>query len=120
MQHSINRLTMDSPNVLKTIWSTMTSQPPLQDSKNLSKLLMHDTGNEKENSPMKPELPDLLEISLNQILTLTGPTTSPVKVLPITSRRTTTLALPRARVQLLNRRSPPLPTFLRNSGKMES
>jgi len=72
---------------------------------------MHNTGNEKENSPTKPELPDLLEKSLNS-LTLTGLTTSLAKVLPIPSRRTTTPALPRARAQLLNRRSPPLLTFL--------
>src|SRR5882724_8079027 len=117
MQHSVVRLTMDLPNVSKTIWSTMTSQPPLQDSKNLSKLSMHDTGNEKENSHMKHKLLDLLEISLNQSLTLTGLTTSLEKVLPVPSRRTTIPALPRARVQLPNRRSPPLPTFLRNSGK---
>src|SRR5882724_8841078 len=120
MQHSIIRLTMDSPNLSKTIWSTMNSQPPLQDSKNLSKLLMPNTGNKKENSPAKPELPDLMEISLNQPLTLTGPTTSLAKVLPIPSRRTTTPALPRARAQLLNRRHPPLLTFLQNSGKTET
>jgi len=81
---------------------------------------MHDTGNEKENSPMKPEFLDLLETSPNTSPTLTSPTTSPAKVLPILSRTTTTLALPRARAPLPNRRSPPLPTFLQNSGKMES
>src|SRR5882724_5215639 len=81
---------------------------------------MHDTGNEKENSPEKPELPDLLDTSPNTSLTLTSLTTSPAKVLPIPSRRTTTPALPRARAPLPNRRSPPLPTFLRNSGKTES
>src|SRR5882724_5142399 len=112
MQHSIDRLTMDLPNVSKTIWSTTTSRTPSQDSKNSSKLLMHDTGNEKENSPMKPKLLDLLETSPNRSLTLTSPTTSLAKVLPIPSRTTTTLALPRARAQLLNRRSPPLLTFL--------
>src|SRR5882724_6041454 len=120
MQHSIDRLTMDSPSISKMIWSTTTSQIPLQDSKNLSKLSTHDTGNKKENSPMKPELPDHLETSPNRSLTLTGLTTSPAKVLPIPNRTTTTPALPRARAQLLNRRSPPLPTFLQNSGKMES
>jgi len=73
---------------------------------------MPDTGNKKENSPMKPELPDLLEISPIQSLTLTGPTTSLAKVLPIPSRTTTIPALLRARAQLPNRRSPPLPTFL--------
>src|SRR5882724_5002410 len=98
----------------------MTSRTPSQNSKNLSKLSMHDTGNEKENSPMKPEHPDLLETSLSRNLTPTSPTTSPAKVLPIPSRTTTTLALPRARAQLLNRRSPPLLTFLQNSKKMES
>jgi len=73
---------------------------------------MPDTGNTMENSPMKPELPDLLEISPKTSPTLTSPTTSPSKVLPIPSRRTTTPALPRARAPLPNRRSPPLPTFL--------
>jgi len=72
---------------------------------------MHNTGNEKENFPMKPKLPDLLETSLNRSLTLTSLTTSPAKVLPIPSWRTTTPALPRARAQLLNRRSPPLQPF---------
>src|SRR5882724_4066276 len=107
MQHSIIRLTMDLPNVSKMIWSTTTSQTPSQDSENSSKLLMHGTRNEKENSSAKPELPDLLETSPNTSPTLTSPTTSPAKVLPIPSRRTTTLALPRARAQLPNR-SPPL------------
>src|SRR5882724_4869278 len=54
MQNSINRLTMDSPNISKTIWFTTQSRPPLQDSKNLFKLSMHDIVNEKENSPTKP------------------------------------------------------------------
>jgi len=56
---------MDLPNISKMIWSTTTSQPPSQDSENWSKLSMHDTGNEKENSPMKPKLLDLLETSPN-------------------------------------------------------
>src|SRR5882724_1579200 len=120
MQHSKDRLTMDLPNISKTIWSTTTSQTPSQDSENSSKLSMHNTGHEKENSPAKPKLPDLLETSLNTSPTLTSLTTSPAKVLPIQSRRTTTLALPRARAPLPNRRSPPLLTFLQNSGKMES
>jgi len=81
---------------------------------------MHDTGNEKENSPMKPKLPDLLETSPNTSPTLTSPTTSPAKVLPIPRRKTTTPALPRPRAPLQKRRSPPLLTFLRNSGKTES
>src|SRR5882724_8040848 len=79
MQHSINRLTMDLPNVSKTIWFTTTSCPPLWDSKNSSKLSMHDTGNKKEKSPMKPTLLDLLETSPNRSLTLTSPTTSPAR-----------------------------------------
>src|SRR5882724_10665285 len=120
MPHSIVRLTMDLPNVSKMIWSTTKSQTPLLDSENSSKLLMHDTGNEKENSPTKPELLDLLETSPNTSPTLTSLTTSLAKVLPIPSRTTTTPALPRARVPLLNRRSPPLPTFLQNLGKTES
>src|SRR5882724_1370392 len=120
MQHSEDRLTKDSPNISKTIWSTTTSRTPLQDSKNSSKLSMCDTGNEKENSPVKPNLPDLLETSLNTSPTLTSLTTILAKVLQIPSRRTTTPALPRARAPLPNRRSPPLPTFLQNSGKTES
>src|SRR5882724_4816289 len=120
MQHSVNRLTTDFPNASKMIWSTTISQLPSQKSENLSKLLMHNTGNEKENSPVKPELPDLLETSLNRSLTPTSLTTSLAKVLPIPSRTTTTPALPRARAQLPNRRSPPLLTFLQNLGKTES
>src|SRR5882724_13391269 len=120
MQHSVDRLTMDSPNISKMIWSTTTSQPPSQDSENSSKLSMRNTGNEKENSPMKPELPDLLEISLNQSLTLTGLTTSLAKVLPIPSKRTTTPALPRARAQLLNRRSPHSQPFFKTQERWKA
>jgi len=111
IQHSIDRLTMDLPNASKMIWSTTISQLPSQNSKNSSNLLMHDTGNEKENSPTKPKLPDILETSPNRSLTPTSLTTSLAKFLPIPSR-TTTPALPRARAQILNRRSPPLLTFL--------
>jgi len=81
---------------------------------------MHDTGNEKEKFPMKPKLPDLLETSLNKSPTPTCLTPSPAKVLLSTSRTTTTPALLRARAQLPSRKSPPLPIFLQNSGKMES
>ena len=42
---------------------------------NLSKLSMHNTGNEKEKSPTKPELPDLLETSPNKSPTPTSPNT---------------------------------------------
>jgi len=108
MLHSVVRLTMDLPNASKTIFSTMISQPPSQDSENLSKLLMHDTGNEKEKSHVKPELLEPPEAILNRNPTPTSPTISPAKVLPIPGRRTITLALPRARAQLLNTRSPPL------------
>src|SRR5882724_8558692 len=66
MPHSVVRLTTDSPNVSKTIWSTTKSRTPSLESKNSSKLSMHNTGNEKENSPAKPELLDLLETSLNK------------------------------------------------------
>src|SRR5882724_4001230 len=120
MQHSVVRLTTDSPNISKMIWSTTKSRTPLLDSENSSKLSTLDTGNEKENSPAKPELLDLLETSPNTSPTLTSLTTSPAKVLPTPSRTTTTPALPRARAPLPNRRSPPLPTFLQDSGKMES
>src|SRR5882672_877763 len=88
-----------------------------QDSADSSKLSMLDTGNERENSPVKPALPDPPETSQttnpippNQITSLANP--SP-------SRRTTTPALPRARAPLLTRRSPLL-TFPRNSGKTVS
>src|SRR5882724_7632128 len=76
MQHSIDRLTMELPNISKMIWSTTTSQTPSQDSENSSKLLTHDTGNKKENSPVKPELLDHPETSLNRSLILTGLITS--------------------------------------------
>src|SRR5882724_3736025 len=79
MLHSVVRLTMDLPNASKTILSTMISQPPSQDSKNLSKLLMHDTGNEKEKSPVKPELLEPPEASPNRSPTPTSPTTSPAQ-----------------------------------------
>src|SRR5882724_3385575 len=110
MPHSAVRLTTDSPSASKTTWSTMKSQTPSLDSENSSKLLTPDIGNAKENSPVKPELPDLLEASPNTSPTLTSPITSLAKVLPIPNRTTTTLALPRARAQLPNRRSPSLPT----------
>src|SRR5882724_4584980 len=74
----------------------------------------------KRRSPTKPKLPDLLETSPNRSLTLTSLTTSLAKILPSPNRTTTTPALPRARAQLPNRRSPLLPTFLQNSGKTES
>jgi len=78
----------DLPNVSKTIC------PPQQATTlaGLWKLIQAINAQyweQKENSPMKPELLDLLEISLNQSLTLTGLTTSLAKVLPIPSRRTT-------------------------------
>ena len=118
-QHSVIRLTMDSPNVSKTIWSTTTSRTPLQDSENSSKLLMHDTGNDVGKFQMKLALPEPPETSPNTSLTHPSQTTSSAKVLSSPNRRTT-LALPRARAQLLNRRSAPLLTFLQNSGKTES
>ena len=104
-QHSADRLTMDSPNISKTTWSTTKSQTPFLVSRNSCKLSMHDTGNEKENYPMKPET------SLNRSLTLTGLITSLAKVLPIPNRTTTTLDLPRAKAQLQNRRIPLLLIF---------
>src|SRR5882672_8248541 len=116
MQHSIDRLTTDWPNVSKRIWSTTTSQTPSQDSANSSKLLMLDTGNVKENSPAKPTLPALLETSQTTNLIPPNPITSLAN--PSPSRRTIP-ALPRARALLPTQRSPLL-TFPQNSGKTAS
>src|SRR5882724_4208971 len=101
---------MDLPNVSKMIWSTMTSQTPFPASRNLFKLSMHNTGNDMEKYPMKPTLTDPLETSLNTSPTHSSQTTSLAKVL-YSQNRTTTPALPRARAQLLDRRSPQLLTF---------
>jgi len=102
---------------IKDDMSTMRSQTPFPVSGNSCKPSTHDTGNDMGKSPMNPTLPEPLETSPNRSLTPTSltptiPTTSLAKVLPISNRTTTTLALPRARAQLPNRRSPPLPTFL--------
>src|SRR5882724_7368331 len=80
---------------------------------------MHDTGNDVGKFQMKLALPEPPETSPNTSLTHPSQTTSSAKVLSSPNRRTT-LALPRARAQLLNRRSSPLLTFLQNSGKTES
>src|SRR5467141_1069516 len=116
--HSADRLTMDLPNESRMTWSTTISQIPSQDFESSFKLSMHDTGNEAVKSPAKPEHPDLLETSPNPNPTLTSQTTSPAKALQ--SRRIPTLALPRERLLLLNRRRPPLPICLPNSVKMEN
>jgi len=50
MQHSVIRLTTTSPNVSKTIWSTMKKLNTLMDSENSSKLLIHDTGMKRKLS----------------------------------------------------------------------
>src|SRR5882724_8206072 len=118
-QHSADRLTMDLPNVSKVAWSTMRSQTPFLASGNSSKLSMLDTGNDVVKYPAKLVLPEHLETRPNRSLTLPS-LTSPAKVLRSPSRRTITQALPRARAPLLYRRSPPLLTFPRNSGKTES
>src|SRR5882672_4060901 len=109
---------MDLPNESKMTWSTTISRIPLQDSESSSKLSTHDTGNDAANFPAKPEHPDLPETSPNPSPTLTSQTTSPAKALQ--SRRIPTLALPRARVPLPNRRRPPLPICLPNSEKTEN
>src|SRR5882672_8425178 len=101
---------MDLPNESRMTWSTTISRTPSQDSESSFKLSTHDTGNNAVKFPMKPEHPDLLETSPNPSPTLTSQTTSPAKALQ--SRRTPTLALPRAKVPLLNRISPPLPICL--------
>src|SRR5467141_858508 len=116
--HSADRLSMDLPNESRMTWSTMISRTPSQDSESSFKLSMHDTGNDTVKFPMKPEHLDLLETSPNPNPPQTSQTTSPAKALQ--SRRTPTLALPRERVPLLNRRSPPLPICLPNSVKMEN
>src|SRR5467141_1257561 len=116
--HSADRLTMDLPNESRMTWSTTISQIPSQDSESLFKLSTHDTGNDTVKFPAKPEHPDLPETSPNTSPTLTSQTTSLAKALQ--SRRTPTLALPRARVPLPNRRSPPLPICLPNSVKTEN
>src|SRR5882724_7394062 len=64
---------MDSPSASKMTWSTMKSRTPSLDSENSSKLSTPDIGNTKENSPTKPEFPDLLETSPNTSPTLTSP-----------------------------------------------
>src|SRR5882672_7224398 len=115
--HSADRLTMDLPNESRMTWSTMISRTPSQDSESSFKLLMHDIGNDAVKFPTKPEHLDLPETSPNPSLTLISQTTSPAKALQ--SRRIPTLALPRARVPLLNRRRPPLLICLPNSEKME-
>src|SRR5882672_5958986 len=109
---------MDLPNESRMTWSTTISRTSSQDSESSFKLLTHDTGNDTVKFPSKPEHLDLPETSPNPSLTLTSQTTSPEKALQ--SRRIPTLALPRARVPLLNRRRPPLPICLPNSVKMEN
>jgi len=81
---------------------------------------MHNTGNDMGKFLIKPTLLEPPETSPNRSLTPLSLTISPAKVLPSPNRTTTTPALPRARAQLPNRRSPLLPTFLQNSGKTES
>ena len=113
MQHSDDRLAMDLLNISKMIWSTTTSPILFPAFGNLFKLSMHDTGNDVEKYPTKPALPEPPETSPNRSQTHPSQTTSLAKVLPSSNRTTTTtLALPSARAQLPNRRSPPLPTFL--------
>src|SRR5882724_7089902 len=78
---------------------------------------MLNTGNDAVKYPTKLALPEPPETRPNRSLTLPSLTTSPAKVLCSPRRRTITWALPRARAPLLNRRSPPLPIFPRNSEK---
>jgi len=84
------------------------------------RLIVVDTGTKRRTLPWNLSFPDLLETSPNRSLTPTSLTTSLAKVIPSPSRTTTTLALPSARAQLLNRRSSPLLTFHQNLGKIES
>src|SRR5882724_6004791 len=110
---------MDWPNESRMTWSTTISRICYPVSENSYKLLTHNTGNDAVKFPTKLEHPDLLETSPNTRLTLTSQTTNSAKAPRIRSRRTPILAQPRTRAPLLNE-SPPLPTFLRNSGKTES
>src|SRR5882724_1574064 len=110
---------MDWPNESRMTWSTTISRIHYPVSENLYKLLMHDTGNDAVKFPAKLEHPDLPETSLNTRPTLTSQTTNSAKAPRIQSQRTPILAQPRTRAPLPNE-SPPLPTFLQNSGKMES
>jgi len=95
MQHSVVRLTMDSPDIFKDaesgpkVLETMygLAMPETEDMvqheklntletpKTRPRLSMHDTGNEEENSPIETKLPDLLETCPNNKSTLTSPTT---------------------------------------------
>src|SRR5882724_13038879 len=54
MQFSNNRLIMDLPSASKMIWSTTTSPTLFLAFKNLFKLSMYDTGNEKKKFPKIP------------------------------------------------------------------
>jgi len=107
-------------NVSEMIWSTTPSQPPLQDSKKLSKLSMHDTGNKKEKSPTKPELPDLLDQVQTEVWLLTSLTTSPAKGSSQSKQKNSNSGSTQGKGSILNRRSPPLPNLsskLRKDGK---
>src|SRR5882724_7309228 len=88
MQHSNNRLIMDSPSASKMIWSTTTSPTLFPASENSSKPLMHDTGSGKENFPMNPMFPSLPETSPNPSMMPPSQTTSLARIHQ-QSRRTT-------------------------------
>src|SRR5882724_3568073 len=81
MQHSDDRLTPDSPNISKTIWSTMTNPTPFPAFGNSFRLSTLDTGNDVEKSPVKLALPNPPETSPNPSPTNPSQTTSPAKVL---------------------------------------
>jgi len=102
MQQSDNKLTMDSLNVSKMIWSTTTSPTLSLAFKNLFKLSMHDTGNNIENFHEKPVILSLPETSPNPSLMHPSQTISPARTLH--QSRRTTLALHRA--TLLHPRKP--------------
>src|SRR5882724_11986786 len=77
MQHSADRLTMDSPNISKMTWSTMKIQTLFPASGNSSKLSTLDTGNNAVKYPTKLMLPEPPETRPNRSLTLPSLTTSP-------------------------------------------
>jgi len=86
----------------------------------LVEAMMHNTGNDVGKFPTKPILPEPPETILNRSPTPPSQITSPAKVLPSSNRRTTTLALPRARLNFQTEKSttPDLSSKLRKDRKL--
>jgi len=91
MQHSDDRITMESLNVSKMIWSIITSPTPFPAFGNLFKPLTHNSGNDMEKFREKPALLSPLETSLNPSPMHPSQTTSQARILHLSRR--TTLAL---------------------------